>query len=296
MKKLLGSLLIFGAVLLALFANPAKAAITSGNQTFNSFCNNLTAFNASYSSGVATLDIGLKSQPSADASFDTSRLNSTVQSVKITNPATNASQLFTLGTVFPITSVLGGKVTQVQVPTGNLSQGLAQDTKFDIEVTNKVTYMDIDQDGKPKMVSLECKSATKQVMQVQRQQNAPNNPNPQQPPQVAPIAQQPFSVKYCDPPNNTKIDTAIGCIPIREREDFAGWVLGWFIGISGGIAFLLLLWSGFQIMTASGNPDQVRAGKEQLTAAISGLILIIFSIFLLRLIGVNILSLPGIKP
>lgn len=89
------------------------------------------------------------------------------------------------------------------------------------------------------------------------------------------------------------IDTAIGCIPIENTGDTITWFLGWFIGISGGIAFLLIVFSGFQMMTASGDPQKLQNGREMLTAAVSGLILIIFSVFLLDLIGVKILQLPG---
>lgn len=89
------------------------------------------------------------------------------------------------------------------------------------------------------------------------------------------------------------INTALGCIPTENTTEFVKWFLRWAIGIAGGIAFLLILSSGFQIMTSSGNPEKLKGGQEQLTAAISGLLLIIFSVFLLRLIGVDILKLPG---
>lgn len=92
---------------------------------------------------------------------------------------------------------------------------------------------------------------------------------------------------------NEGLKTALGCIPIYNLTEFVKWFLGWAIGIAGGIAFLLILSSGFQIMTSSGNPDKLKGGQEQLTAAISGLLFIIFSVFLLRLIGVDILQLPG---
>jgi hypothetical protein len=88
------------------------------------------------------------------------------------------------------------------------------------------------------------------------------------------------------------IDTAIGCIPVDDKNSFVGWMLGWAIGISGGIAFVFIIFAAIQMMTAQGDPQKLSGGRELLTAAISGLILIIFSVFLLRVIGVDILKLP----
>jgi hypothetical protein len=68
-------------------------------------------------------------------------------------------------------------------------------------------------------------------------------------------------------------------------------ILKWAIGIGGGIAFLLMLYAGFMIMTASGDPERLKAGQELLTSAIVGLILLIFSIFILKFIGIDILGL-----
>ncbi|KKR84165.1 MAG: hypothetical protein UU32_C0049G0003 [Candidatus Woesebacteria bacterium GW2011_GWB1_41_10] len=45
------------------------------------------------------------------------------------------------------------------------------------------------------------------------------------------------------------------------------------------------------IMTSGGNPERLKAGQELLTSAISGLILLIFSVFVLKFIGVDILKL-----
>jgi hypothetical protein len=90
------------------------------------------------------------------------------------------------------------------------------------------------------------------------------------------------------------INTAIGCIPVLgNKEAFLGWILKWAVGIGGGIAFLLIVYAGFMIMTSQGNPERLQAGKELLTSAISGLILLIFSIFILKVIGVDILQIPG---
>lgn len=94
-------------------------------------------------------------------------------------------------------------------------------------------------------------------------------------------------------PDNTSINTAIGCVPFGNQNEFIGFILGWAVGIGGGVAFLLILSASFMIITSSGNPDRLKAGQELLTSAIMGLIMIIFSIFVLRLIGVDILKIPG---
>jgi len=46
-------------------------------------------------------------------------------------------------------------------------------------------------------------------------------------------------------------------------------------------------------MTSRGDPNQLKAGQELLTSAISGLLLLIFSLVILRIIGVDILNIPG---
>ncbi|MBN1263433.1 MAG: hypothetical protein JW991_03670 [Candidatus Pacebacteria bacterium] len=91
----------------------------------------------------------------------------------------------------------------------------------------------------------------------------------------------------------TGTKTALGCIPTRA-DQFSPWLIGRAMAIAGGVAFILMVIAGFMILTASGKPERVQAGRELLTAAISGLLLIIFAIFILRLIGVNILQIPGL--
>lgn len=94
----------------------------------------------------------------------------------------------------------------------------------------------------------------------------------------------------CD--KDTGIQTAIGCIHVLEsQESFIADILKWAIGIGGGIAFLLIIYAGFMIMTASGVPERIKAGQELMTSAIAGIILLIFSIFILKLIGIDILGL-----
>ncbi len=90
------------------------------------------------------------------------------------------------------------------------------------------------------------------------------------------------------------LDTALGCVPITDDTGYLAFFVSWAIGIAGGIAFLLLVFAGFQIMTSTGNPDRLKAAKELMTSAIMGLLMLIFSVFILRVIGVDILGIPGL--
>ncbi len=54
-----------------------------------------------------------------------------------------------------------------------------------------------------------------------------------------------------------------------------------------------MLFGAFQIMTSQGDPERLKAGKELIGSALAGLLMIIFSVFLLQLIGVQILQIPG---
>lgn len=92
------------------------------------------------------------------------------------------------------------------------------------------------------------------------------------------------------------IKTAIGCITADGIGGGNGIVSQLFkvgTGIAGGIAFLLILFGGFQIMTSTGNPEKLNEGKELVASAVTGLLMIIFSVFLLKFIGVDLLCIPG---
>lgn len=88
--------------------------------------------------------------------------------------------------------------------------------------------------------------------------------------------------------------TAFGCLP-TDSGKFVETLLKSGSGIAGGIAFLLIIVGGFQIVMSAGNPEKLNAGKELVASAIVGLLFIIFSIFLLRMIGVDILGIPGFE-
>jgi len=95
--------------------------------------------------------------------------------------------------------------------------------------------------------------------------------------------------KLCD--NDKGISTAIGCIP-TDTAPFVNYILARAVSIGGGIAFLIMLFGAFTLITSAGNPENVQKGKDIITSALTGLLFIIFAIFLLKFIGVDILQLP----
>lgn len=97
---------------------------------------------------------------------------------------------------------------------------------------------------------------------------------------------------YRCPGDDKGIMTAIGCLHVLGDEATAlNTIIAWAMGVGGGIAFLLMLYAGFMLMTAAGNPERMKAGQELMTSAIAGLILLVFSVFILKFIGVDILGL-----
>lgn len=88
--------------------------------------------------------------------------------------------------------------------------------------------------------------------------------------------------------------TALGCVS-TDPEGFVGQILPGAIGVGGGIAFLIMLFGIFTVIMSSGNPEKLNQGKEMIVSALAGLLMILFSVFLLKVIGVDILGIPGIN-
>jgi hypothetical protein len=89
--------------------------------------------------------------------------------------------------------------------------------------------------------------------------------------------------------------TAIGNIQ-TSAQGFVQAIMDLVLSIVGGIAVLLIIISGYRLMVSQGNPEGIKNAKDQLTAAIIGLLFVIFSLVILQIIGYNILGLPGFKP
>lgn len=147
--------------------------------------------------------------------------------------------------------------------------------------------------------------------ELQVWQNCPGQPTPPDHTQVTPPGSGSFQVGTPTGPApggstalvscavgsttyNNCIATAIGDIP-TDPAGFVQFVLQWAIGIAGGIAFLLMLMGAVQVITSQGNPEQLQTGKDHITSAVTGLIFITFSVVLLKIIGVDILGIPGFQ-
>lgn len=63
--------------------------------------------------------------------------------------------------------------------------------------------------------------------------------------------------------------------------------------ISGGIAFLYLLYGSFILATSQANPEKLNYGKRVIYGAIAGLLFILGSVFIVRFIASGILKIPG---
>lgn len=94
-------------------------------------------------------------------------------------------------------------------------------------------------------------------------------------------------------PNNLGVQTALGCLMAGSPKLLISQLLGWGVVVGGGISFLMIVLAGFQMTTAGGDPKKVQAAREMITASVSGLLLIAFSIVLLNFFGFQILGLPG---
>ena len=87
------------------------------------------------------------------------------------------------------------------------------------------------------------------------------------------------------------VDTAFGDVG-GDAPALAQKFLNLAIGIAGGVAFLMMVFGAYRLIFSAGNPEAIQQGREVITAAISGLLVIVFSIFILRLIGISVLGLP----
>ncbi|BCX13916.1 MAG: hypothetical protein KatS3mg085_448 [Candidatus Dojkabacteria bacterium] len=81
--------------------------------------------------------------------------------------------------------------------------------------------------------------------------------------------------------------TAVGCIDPSPVGVLTRLVqLG--LGIMGGVALIQIIYAG--IMYQSGNEEKIRKAREQLLATLTGLAVLVFSVLIVQILGVNLLD------
>lgn len=83
--------------------------------------------------------------------------------------------------------------------------------------------------------------------------------------------------------------TAIGNFPIDTAE-FATRFLQIATGLAGGIALILMVIGSIRVLTSSGDQQKLSGGRDMIVAAIAGLLFLIFSVLILRFIGISIIG------
>lgn len=95
--------------------------------------------------------------------------------------------------------------------------------------------------------------------------------------------------------------TQVGCI-LTDVGDFTdsenqgnaiNFILRGIFNITGGIAFLYLIYGAYVVMSARGDPIRLNQGRSIIFGAIFGLIFVVLSTLLLNLVGSGILRIPG---
>ncbi len=86
--------------------------------------------------------------------------------------------------------------------------------------------------------------------------------------------------------------TGIGCLP-TNFAGIVGSIFTLFSGMMGGLVFICLLSNGIKIMSSRGNPEALKKGQEAITACLVGFVVLALSVFFLKIVGVDILQIPG---
>jgi hypothetical protein len=90
--------------------------------------------------------------------------------------------------------------------------------------------------------------------------------------------------------------SALGCIYFSNWQTFFERnVFGLSVSLAGLVALLCIIYAAIQMQLSQGNAEKIKKAQELLTSCIMGLMLILFSVFILRVIGVDILRIPGFR-
>lgn len=87
------------------------------------------------------------------------------------------------------------------------------------------------------------------------------------------------------------IATAIGNISTDPMQ-FIQFIFTVLLSMSGGWATYLIITAGYQLMFSHGEAEGVKEAQEKITSAVVGIVFMVLSLVILRVIGVDIFKLP----
>ncbi len=87
--------------------------------------------------------------------------------------------------------------------------------------------------------------------------------------------------------------TGMGCIRTDLNQFIVQNVMTTGVGFAGVISLFCIIYSAYLLQFSGGNPERIKKARESLTACLTGLLIVIFAVFILQVIGVNILHIPG---
>jgi hypothetical protein len=90
--------------------------------------------------------------------------------------------------------------------------------------------------------------------------------------------------------------SALGCIYFGDwKVFFERNVFGLLVSLAGLVALFCIVYAAIQMQLSQGSAEKIKKAQELLTSCIMGLMLILFSVFILKVIGVDILRIPGFR-
>lgn len=88
--------------------------------------------------------------------------------------------------------------------------------------------------------------------------------------------------------------SGIGCLPLNLTAFINNYLYVYGIGLAGTIMFFCILLNAYRIQFSQGNAETIKKATDNLKSCLFGLLLIIFAVFIIRVIGVDILRIPGL--
>ncbi len=95
----------------------------------------------------------------------------------------------------------------------------------------------------------------------------------------------------CTSPNGgLAIKTALGCIDTSDPKAMTNQIIKWSLSLGGLLGMVIIVYAGFTITTASGDPKKIAQGRDLIVAAVTGITLIALAVVILNFIGSQILG------